>query len=112
MHLHHLKKKLSNGKIIKRPIDIDKTGVWIPWFSCFFFAYILTKTIAIIAAITELTKISKLFQTKAGTKKPFIVKKKTPNIGSAFSGKGNALKAAKYQKNICSSKGIFLKNST
>ena len=24
---------------------------------------------------------------------------------------GNALKAAKYQKNICSNKGMFLKNS-
>ena len=47
------RKKLNNGKIIKRPIDIDKTGVWIPWFSCFFLAYALTKNIAIIAAITE-----------------------------------------------------------
>ena len=37
----------------KRPIDIDKTGVWVPWFSCFFLAYALTKNIAIIAAITE-----------------------------------------------------------
>ena len=37
---------------------------------------------------------------KFNAKKPLIVKKKTPNIGSAFSGRGNALKAAKYQKNI------------
>ena len=45
-------------------------------------------------------KISKLFQTNAGTNNPLIVKKKTPKIGSAFSGKGRALSAAKYQKNI------------
>ena len=47
------RKKLNNGKIIKRPIDINRTGVWAPWFSCLFFAYNLTKIIAIIAAITE-----------------------------------------------------------
>ena len=29
-----------------------------------------------------------------------------------LSGSGKALKAAKYQKNICKSSGIFLKNST
>ena len=48
----------------------------------------------------------------AGTYKPLIVKKKTPNIASASWGNGRALKAAKYQKNICKSSGIFLKNST
>ena len=57
-------------------------------------------------------KMSKLFHTKAGINNPLIVKNITPNIGSAFSGKGNALKAAKYQKKICKSRGIFLKNST
>ena len=36
----------------------------------------------------------------------------TPKIGSASSGRGSALKAAKYQKNICNNNGIFLKNST
>ena len=56
--------------------------------------------------------VTNKISTNAGIKKPFIVKKKTPNIGSAFSGKGNALNAAKYQKNICNNKGIFLKNST
>ena len=66
----------------------------------------------IIAAINEQRNTSKLFQINAGTKKPFIVKKNTPSMGSASSGKGKALKAAKYQKNICSNKGMFLKNST
>ena len=49
---------------------------------------------------------------KAGTKRPFIVKKEIPNIASASWGSGKALKAAKYQKNICKSNGMFLKNST
>ena len=53
-----------------------------------------------------------MFHINAGTKNPLIVKKKTPNMGSAFWGNGRALKAAKYQKNICNNKGIFLKNST
>ena len=56
--------------------------------------------------------MSRFSQTNLGTNKPLIVKKKTPNIGSVSCGKGNALRAAKYQKNICYSKGIFLKNST
>ena len=41
-----------------------------------------------------------------------MVKKKTPKIASASCGSGKALKAAKYQKNIWSSNGMFLKNST
>ena len=41
-----------------------------------------------------------------------MVRKKTPNIGSVSWGNGSALKAAKYQKNICNNKGMFLKNST
>ena len=49
---------------------------------------------------------------KAGTNKPFIVKNEIPNIASASCGSGKALSAAKYQKNICKSNGIFLKNST
>ena len=41
-----------------------------------------------------------------------MVKKNTPKIASASWGKGRALNAAKYQKNIYKSNGIFLKNST
>jgi len=41
-----------------------------------------------------------------------MVIKDVPRIKVASSGIGNALKAAKYQKNICNNKGIFLKNST
>ena len=54
----------------------------------------------------------KFSQIKAGTYKPLIVKKNTPKIASASWGNGKALNAAKYQKNICNNKGIFLKNST
>ena len=36
-----------------KPTEIYKTGVCLPSFSCFFFAYILTKIIDIIAAIIE-----------------------------------------------------------
>ena len=42
--------------------------------------------------------MSKLFQTNAGINNPLIVKNITPNIGSASSGSGRALNAAKYQK--------------
>ena len=89
-----------------------KTGICLPSFSLNLFEYDLITIIAIIAASREYKKISKLFHTKAGINNPLIVRNITPNIGSAFSGRGSALKAAKYQKNICKSNGIFLKNST
>ncbi len=40
-------------------------------------------TIAIIAAIIEYKKTLRFSQMNAGTYKPLIVKKKTPNIASA-----------------------------
>ena len=31
-------KKVNRGKTINRPIEIEKTGICLPWFSCNFFA--------------------------------------------------------------------------
>ena len=46
-------KTLRHSDTTEIPIDIYKTGVCLPSVSCFFLAYILTKIIDIIAAITE-----------------------------------------------------------
>ena len=73
---------------------------------------IIIKIIENMQEIPYKIKISNVFQTKSWTKIPFIEKKKKPNIDSAFWGNGSALNAAKYQKNMCNNKGIFLKNST
>ena len=54
----------------------------------------------IIAIISAIMKISKLFQTGAGVYKPLIVIKDDPKSNGASSGIGKALNAAKYQKNI------------
>ena len=94
------------------PKEIYKTGICLPSFSLSLFEYDLITIIDIIAASNEYKKMSKLFQTNAGINNPLIVKNITPNIGSASSGSGRALNAAKYQKNICNSNGMFLKNST
>jgi len=50
--------------------------------------------------ISAIINISKLLQTGAGVYKPLIVIKDDPKSNGASSGIGNALKAAKYQKNI------------
>ena len=50
--------------------------------------------------INVIKKTSKLFQTGAGVKRPLIVIKDVPKSNGASSGIGNALSAAKYQKNI------------
>ena len=45
--------KLRRGKIKINPIDINKTGVCLPWVSCNFFAWIRITIIAITAATIE-----------------------------------------------------------
>ena len=73
--------------------------------------YDVVVTAPINATIKAVRNISKLFQIGAGVYKPLIVIKEDPKINGASSGIGKALKAAKYQKNICNNKGMFLKNS-
>ena len=65
-----------------------------------------------MAAITDKRNILKFVHINFGTYHPFIVKKEISLKLIPFSGRGKALNAAKYQKNICKIKGIFLKIST
>ena len=102
---------VNAGNIIKIPSDIKNLGYCLPSSSCFFFANLLKKKIIIKAIIKDIKKTSKLFQHWCRRIKSFNCHKGRANNNGASSGIGNALNAAKYQKNICNNKGIFLKNS-